>query len=103
MKKLILYSLITISVAFGVDCNAMLKRYANKPVMLFKSCTDNNNADACLCSSVALSIATEELQKTGDYKKADEYGETTIILIKKACQLGSREACVILDEAGAMR
>ena len=102
MKKLILCSLIAISVAFGVDCNAMVKRYANanKPMMLFESCTDNNNADACLCGSAITMSFSEELQKSGNYNEANKYEAYSIKLAKRACQLGNREACAILDEAG---
>lgn len=102
MKKVILCSLITISMAFGVDCGAMIKRYvnANKPVMLFKSCTDNNNADACFCIGAFFSRASMESQKTGDYKEADEYYKAAIGAVKLACNLGKREACAMLDLAG---
>lgn len=101
MKKVILCSLITISVAFGVDCNAMVKH--NKPTKLINSCIDNNNADACYCASSVLSVAALELEKTGDYNKANKYGELAILLTKRACQLGNREVCAILDEAGMRR
>ena len=100
MKKLILCSVVAISVAFGVDCNAMVKRYANKPIMFVKSCTDNNNADACFCFAATMSVAALESHQSGDYKKADGYNKAAIDFLRRACNLGKREACSMLDLAG---
>lgn len=103
MKKLILCSLVTISVAFGVDCNAMIERYRNEPTKLFYDCVDNDNADACLCSSAVIAISADKFREDGDYKKAEEMVKNTILFSRKACQLGSREACALLDKAGMER
>lgn len=102
MKKLILCSLVTIGVAFGVDCNAMIKRY-NDNMKLFYACTDNDNADACFCSSLVIAISIDKFRKSGDYKEVDMLEKSAIVLVRKGCQLGSREACAILDEAGMER
>ena len=99
MKKVILCSLITTSVAFGVDCNAMIKRYTDEPKKLFYDCIDNN-ADACFCFSGLVGKMAELSLKSGNHNEANEYLKFATEVLDDACQLGSREACAILDEAG---
>lgn len=103
MKKVILYSLITISVAFGVDCNAMIKRYTDEPEKLFYNCIDNNNADACFCFSGLVGKISELSLKSGNYNEANKYLKFAMEIMDDACQLGSREACNFLDKVKGAR
>lgn len=97
MKKVILCSLITISVAFGVDCDATLGQYKNDLYKLHDSCINGNNADACYCAGYYVSLGIQELLDSGDYRKVIEALSASMKLIDRACQLGSREACSYLD------
>lgn len=95
MKKLILCSLVAVSVAFGVDCDEMIERY-----VLDKSsdnCDNNNNADACYCMGYIVALIGKKLLDSGDYNKAIEGLGHSMKLIDRACKLGSKEACSSLD------
>lgn len=105
MKKLILCSLVAVSVAFGMDCDEMIERYKNNTgylklavlAQLAGSCFDNNNADACYCAGYITALASQTLLDSGNYNKAIEGLGHSMKLIDRACQLGSREACSSLD------
>lgn len=96
MKKLILCSLVAVSVAFGVDCGEMIERYKNDLYKLSDSCNDNN-ADACHCVGYIMALGSQTLLDSGNYNKAIEALATSMKLIGRACQLGSKEACSHLD------
>lgn len=105
MKKLILCSLVAVSVAFGVDCDEMIERYKNDTGNiklaeldeLAGSCFDNNNADACHCMGYITALVGQTLLDSGNYNKASEALANSMKLIDRACQLGSKEACSSLD------
>lgn len=103
MKKLILCSLITISVAFGVYCDEMIERYNNDignlklADELAGSCINNNNADACHCVGYIAALASQALLDSGNYNRAIGAFENSMKFMDRACQLGSKEACSSLD------
>lgn len=97
MKKLILCSLVAVSVAFGVDCGEMIERYKNDLYKLLDSCTDNNNADVCYCVGYIMALGSQKLLDSGDYSKAIEALGASMKFVDRACKLGSKEACSYLD------
>ena len=100
MKKLILLGVILVNVAFGVDCNAMIKRYINNLSALIKSCTENHNADACFCGSAVAGAMGMKAKQDGDIDNANMYFKAGANMGKLACKLGKKEACRMLDKAG---
>ena len=97
MKKLILLGVILVNVAFSVDCNAMIKRYSNNPTKLFADCVDRNNANACFCGAAVAASMVAQNSRNGE---EIDWADFSLKLLKKACQLGQREACRMLDKLG---